>query len=153
VQTFFARVLVLLGLPMVLPANSPQVLVIDSGSTNRPGATLTLDESGNVTVEQRNNEAQSTKISAELCQQLMRDVKAAGMLSELPAQHCPKSVSFGSKLYVEFNGDRSPDISCTPQSDARAAALQKDANEILEIVRKQLGLSRFRPVRPVRPIQ
>lgn len=138
---------------MVLSASSPRVSVIDSGSTNRPGATLTVDESGNVSVEQRNSEAQSTKISAELCQQLIHDVKAAGTLSELPAQHCPKSVSFGSRLYVEFNSDRSPDISCSPQSDPRAAALQKHANEILETVRKQLGLSRFRPARPVRPIQ
>ncbi|HTU48847.1 MAG TPA: hypothetical protein VMF91_27535 [Bryobacteraceae bacterium] len=152
-QTFFARALVLLCLPMTLPASSAQVSVIDSGSTNRPGATITVDEAGNATVEQRNAEPQTTKLDAQLCEQLMRDVKAAGTLSALPEQHCPKSVSFGSSLYVEFNGDRSPDISCSPQADPRSAALQKDAKEILETVRKKLGLSRFRPVRPVRPIQ
>ena len=127
--------------------------MIDSGSTNRAGATIRVDETGNATVEQRGSEPQSTKLDAQLCEQLMRDVKAAGPLSALPPQHCPKSVSFGSRLYVEFNGDRSPDISCSPQKDPRSAALQKDANEVLATVRKQLGLSRFGPVRPVRPVQ
>jgi hypothetical protein len=153
VQTLFARTLIFFILPMLLPANSPQVSVIDSGSTNRAGATITIDEVGNATVEQRGSEPQSTKLAAELCQRFIRDVKAAGPLSALPPQHCPKSVSFGSSLYVAFNGDRSPDISCSPQKDPRSAALQKDANEILATVRKQLGISRFGPVRPVRPLQ
>ncbi len=138
---------------MSLPASSSQVSVIDSGSTNRAGATITVDETGNATVEQRGGEPQSAKLDTQLCQQLMRDVKAAGPLNALPPQHCPKSVSFGSSLFVEFNGDRTPDISCTPQKDPRAAALQKDANEILTTVRKQLGLSPFGRVRPVRPVQ
>jgi hypothetical protein len=42
-----------------------------------------------------------------------------------------KSVSFGSSLYVEFNGLRSPDLSCEGQQDARAEALQKSAREML----------------------
>jgi hypothetical protein len=153
VQALFARALAFLCLPLLMTAGSQQVSVIDSGSTNRLGVTVRVDQAGNATVEQRGNPAQSTQVSAELCEQLMRDVKAAGTLSALPPQHCPKSVSFGSRLYVEFNGDRSPDISCSPQAYPRAAALQKDANEILATVRKQLGLSRFRPVRPVRPNQ
>src|ERR1700685_3898908 len=140
-------------LPMLLPAGSPQVSVIDSGSTKRPGLTVTVDPAGNANVEQRNSQSQSIKLSAQLCEQLVNDAKAAGTLSALPEKHCPKSVSFGSSLYVEFNGDRSPDISCSPQSDPRSAALQKDANEVLETVRKQLGISRLRPVRPVKPAQ
>lgn len=138
---------------MLLSASSPQVSVIDSGSTNRAGVTITVDQDGNASVQQPGSQPQSTKLDAQLCQQLLRDVKTAGSLSTLPEQHCPKSVSFGSRLYVEANGDRSPDISCSPQSDSRSAALQKDANQILETVRKQLGLSRFRPVHPVKPIQ
>jgi len=138
---------------MALPAASPRISIIDSGSTNRPGLTVTVDQTGNATVEPRNAQAQTTTLAAELSNQLMSDVKAAGTLSALPAQHCPKSVSFGSRLYLEFNGDRSPDLSCSPQSDPRAAALQKDANTILDTVRKQLGISRLRPVRPIKPVQ
>lgn len=135
-----------------MQASVPQASVIDTGSTNRPGVTITLDEHGNATVEQRSAAPQTIKVSAELGTQLMRDIKAAGTLSALPRQRCMKSVSFGSSLYVEFNGDRSPDLSCGPQQDPRAAALQKDANDVLHEVQRQLGTLRVRPVRPVKPI-
>jgi hypothetical protein len=138
---------------MLVPAGSPQVSVIDSGSTNRPGVTVTVDEVGNAAVQPRNGPQQSIKLDPQLCARLLRHVQTAGTLSALPAARCAKSISFGSSLYVEVNGVRSPDISCTPQSDQRAAALQKDANEILASVRSQLGLSRLRPVRPVKPVQ
>ena len=153
VRALFARALVLFCLPMVLPANSRKISVIDSGSTNRPGVTITVDQAGNAVVELRGSEPQSTKLSEQLCQQLMRDVEAAGTLSALPVQHCMKSASFGSRLYVEFNGDRSPDVSCSPQPDPRSAALHKDASDILQAVRSQLHLPMLRTVRPVKPIQ
>jgi hypothetical protein len=137
---------------MVLPANAPQVSIIDSGSTNRPGVTITVDQAGNAVVELRGSQPQSAKLSEQLCEQLMRDVKAAGTLSTLPVQHCMKSASFGSSLYVEFNGDRSPDVSCSPQPDPRSAALHKDASDILQAVRNQLHLPMLRTARPVRPI-
>ena len=135
------------------PSNSPpQISIIDSGSTNRPGVTVTVDPEGNATVEQRGVEPQSAKLDSQVYQQLLNDVKAAGPLSALPEQHCPKSASFGSSLYVEFKGDRSPDISCSPQEDPRSAALQKDANDILQAVRKQVQL-RTRPARAASPPQ
>jgi hypothetical protein len=137
----------------MLPSNSPpKVSIIDSGSTNRVGVTVTVDQDGNASVEQRGAQPQSAKLDSQLCQRLLEDVKAAGTLSALPEQHCPKSASFGSSLYVESNGDRSPDISCSPQEDPRSAALQKDANDILEAVRKQVQL-RVRPARAAIPPQ
>lgn len=137
----------------MLPSDSPQkVSVIDSGSTNRAGVTVTVDQDGNTTVEQRGAQPQSAKLDPQLCQRLLQDVKAAGVLSSLPEQHCPKSASFGSSLYVEMNGDRSPDISCSPQEDPRSAALQNDGNEILQAVRKQVQL-RVRPARAAGPPQ
>ena len=137
----------------LMQASAPQALVIDSGSTNRPGITITVEESGNATAQPRNGEAKTLTLDPQLCQALMKDIKAAGTLSALPEHHCPKSVSFGSSLFVEFNGDRSPDLSCNNPPDERAAALQKDANGILQAVRAQLGPMRMRPVRPVKPIQ
>jgi hypothetical protein len=135
---------------MLLQSETPQAVIIDSGSTNRRGVTITVDEAGNATVQQRGAEPQSMQLSEQVSKQLMRDIKAAGTLSALPPKHCMKSASFGSSLYVEFNGDRSPDLSCSPQPDSRAAALQKDANEVLQTVRQQLGLGRVQPVRPIR---
>jgi hypothetical protein len=136
---------------MFLEAETPQAVIIDSGSTNRRGMTINVDESGNATVQQRGLGPQSIQLSEQLSKQLMRDIKAAGALSALPPRRCMKSVSFGSSLHVEFNGDRSPDLSCSPQSDPRAAALQKDANDVLQAVRQKLGVGLAGPVRPVRP--
>jgi hypothetical protein len=136
-----------------MPASAQQALVIDSGSTNRPGMTITVDETGNATAQPRNGESKPLNLDPQLCQALMKDIQAAGQLSALPEHHCPKSASFGSSLFVEMNGDRSPDISCPNPSDPRMAALQKDANGILQAVRAQLGPMRVRPVRPIRPVQ
>lgn len=115
--------------------------------------TITLDESGSAAAQARGAESKPLNLDPHLCQSLMKDIQAAGRLSALPEHHCPKSVSFGSSLYVEVNGDRSPDLSCANPPDARMAALQKDANAILEAARAQIGPTRLRPVRPVKPIQ
>lgn len=133
---------------MVVNSATPQALIIDSGSTNRAGVTVTVNAAGNATVEQRGAQPQNINLSPQLCEQLMRDIKSAGTLSALPPKHCMKSVSFGSSLYVEMAGDRSPDLSCPEQQDTRAAALQKDAHDVLQAVQK-LGVMRVRPVRRV----
>jgi hypothetical protein len=153
VQTAVVPALTILLAMKLMSGSAPQALVIDSGSTNRPGITITVDESGGATAQPRNGESKPLNLDPQLCQALMKDIKAAGQLSALPEHHCPKSVSFGSSLYVEVNGHRSPDLSCANPPDARMAALQKDANDILEAVRAQLGPMRVRPVRPVKPSQ
>ena len=136
-----------------MPASAPQVLVIDSGSTNRPGITITVEETGSATAQPRNADPRSLKLDPELCHALMADIQSAGQLSALPEHHCPKSASFGSSVYVEINGDRSPDLSCANPPDARMAALQKDANAIMQAARAQLGPMRVRPARPIKPAQ
>ncbi len=86
-------------------------------------------------VEHGNGEKERINVPKEVCDRLMKDVEAAGPLNELPVRHCPKSVSFGSSLYVEFGGTRSGDLGCHGQTDERAAALKKDAEEILQMAR------------------
>ena len=121
--------------PMLLSAAGPKATIIDTGSTNRPGLRLTIDTEGNAVLEPRNAEVLRTKLPEELCKQLMRDIEAAAPLNALPTVHCMKSVSFGSSLFIERDGDRSPDLNCPSQRDDRAAALQKDAKEILKAAR------------------
>lgn len=133
---------------MLLNSDSSQAVIIDSGSTNRLGFTIRIDQSGNAAVEQKGIEPKSIQVDAELGAQLMRDIKSAGSLSALPRKRCIKSVSFGSSLFVEWNGDRSPDLSCSPQADPRADALQKDARQVIDAVQKETGLLR-RPARPL----
>ncbi len=125
---------------MLLFANGPQATVEDTGSTNRPGLRVTFDHDGHATVEQRGGGIQHVKLGEHLCNQFMRDLKDAGSLSALPARHCMKSVSFGSSLFVEANGDKSPDLSCQPEQDPRIDALQKDAQQILQAAREAAGI-------------
>lgn len=125
---------------MLLFGNGPQATIRDTGSTNRPGLRVTFDGSGHATVEQRNGEIQQIKLDEQLCNQFMRDLKDAAPLSTLPARHCAKSVSFGSSLFIEANGDKSPDLSCSPQADPKTDALRKDAQRILQEARQSAGI-------------
>jgi hypothetical protein len=118
-----------------MSAKSPQITVEDTGSTNRPGLRVTFDREGHASVEARNGETQHVRLPEAVCKRFMQDVNAAGPMNELPEAHCMKSVSFGSRVFVEYNGSRSPDVSC-PSGEARTQALEKDAREILQAARE-----------------
>ncbi len=120
---------------IVLIAASPfsfaQIAIIDSGSTNFPGLTVKLKKSGpQAVIEPASGAQQTITLDQTLCARLKKDLKAAGPLNELPANHCMKSVSFGASLFIEQEGVRSPDLSCR-QTDSRAASLKQDASDIL----------------------
>jgi hypothetical protein len=116
----------------------PEASIIDSGSTNRPGMRITLDGTGSrVTLEPRAGAKQQIKLPRKMCEQFLRDVAAAGPINRLPATHCLKSASFGSRLFIEFSGLRSPDLDCPAQADERTANLKKEATEILKVARKR----------------
>jgi hypothetical protein len=127
-------------LPMLLFASGFQPTIEDTGSTNRPGLRVTIGHDGNATVEPRHGEIQHVKLPESLCNRFLRDLKEAGPVSALPARHCIKSVSFGSSLFIEWNDDRSPDLSCSGQHDARVDTLQRDAQEILQAAREAAGI-------------
>jgi hypothetical protein len=112
-----------------------QVTIIDSGSTNIPGMNIKLESSGpQAMVEHRDGSTQKITLAKDLCDRLIGDLKVAGPLNQLPVRHCAKSVSFGTSLYVEYNGVRSPDLSCR-QADEHVTALKVDADAILSAVR------------------
>ncbi len=118
---------------------SAQVTVIDTGSTNVAGMNVTLESSGpQAMVEPRGGSPQKITLTHVMCNRLMQDLKAAGPLKDLPAVHCMKSVSFGTSTFIEFNGDRSPDLSCR-QTDPRLLALKKDASDILAAAKSHVG--------------
>jgi hypothetical protein len=137
---------------MLLSAKGPQATIEDSGSTNRTGVRVTFDREGHATVERRGAEPRHVKLSERKCKQFMSDLEALGPLSAVPAHHCMKSVSFGSSLFVEFNGTRSPDLNC-PGQDSRTEALQKHADEILQEAREAAGIKpgRMFPARVPNP--
>lgn len=130
-------------IPMLLSAAGPQATIIDTGSTNRAGLRITVDAEGNAILEPRNADTVRTKLPEDLCKQLMRDIEAVEPLNALPAGRCMKSVSFGWSLFIEYKGERSPDLNCPSQAVGRAAALQKDAKEILKAAQNRREPSRY----------
>src|SRR5581483_620069 len=117
---------------MCAEAAPQQVTIEDTGSTNRTGVKLIVNGSGEVEVQPHDAESRKTSVDTRLCDRLLQDLKAVGSLSALPRTHCIKSVSFGSSLYLEFNGERSPDLSCPAAPDSKVGLLQKDVHELME---------------------
>lgn len=93
---------------------------------------MTVHASGAAEVQPRDAEARKTNIDAHLATRLFEDVKSAGPLSALPKPRCFKSVSFGSSLYLEVNGERSPDLNCPASPNSKLAALQKDVRDVID---------------------
>jgi hypothetical protein len=137
--------LVTILMPLLLSAKEPQATIEDTGSTNRLGLRVTFDREGHATVESRRGDSRQVKLAGSICQHFMRDLEAVGPLVDIPVGHCAKSVSFGSSLFVEFKGDRSPDLSC-PAHDSRSGELQKHANQILQAAREAAGIPSRRAI-------
>ncbi len=110
---------------------SGQVVITDTGSTNRAGMTVTVGSKGHTVIESRNGAKAKMTLELDLQHHLLEDVNAAAPLNELPVSHCAKSISFGTRTFVTFKGVKSPDISCPGQTDPRVLALQKDVNLIM----------------------
>jgi hypothetical protein len=108
-----------------------QVVITDTGSTNRMGMTVTIDDNGTAEIAPRRGTPVKMDIPSDMHARLMQDVEAAMPLDQLAVTHCAKSVSFGSRMFVTYKGVKSPDISCGGQTDPAAIALQKDANDIM----------------------
>jgi hypothetical protein len=119
-------------IPLALMATPQHAVIENTGSTNSPGIKLIVDSSGAAEVQPHNAEARKTTVDARLSERLFQDLNAIGPLSALPRPHCMKSVSFGTSLYVEFNGERSPDLNCPVPADSKLAILQRDARELMD---------------------
>jgi hypothetical protein len=131
--------------------------VIDnSGSTNVDGFTITVTRDGRATWQ--NERWQSfpptgpnpfeclvvdasvvvpptslahgtTKLDPALTSRFFADL-AAVPLTSLQFRQCFKSVSFGTRTILTYAGSSTPDIECGSSSDANAAALTRDVNDI-----------------------
>lgn len=117
------------------PGSPKQVKIIDTGSTNRPGIELTLDAKGEARTESRGVEPRTIHLDAALCRSFLSAVQSAAPLSSLPAARCARSVSFGSRLFVEYDGEQSPDLNCPQTENARLEALRKGAAELLAVAK------------------
>jgi len=124
--------------------NGPQATVTDTGSTNRTGIRVTFDEHGTA-VATPGSQGEATagkeiKIDRSVCKRLLDRLKEVGSVGDLPVRHCMKSASFGSRLYIEFKGQRSPDLSCPGQNDSAVADLQELAQKVVESARSAANI-------------
>ena len=116
-----------------------QIVITDSGSTNRAGKTVTVDENGHASIEARGGVKANMRLEAEVQARLVKDLEAAMPIDQMNARHCMKSVSFGSRTFVTYKGLKSPDISCSGQTDPAVIALQKDVQEIMTQAQAKTG--------------
>jgi hypothetical protein len=121
-----------------------QIVITDTGSTNRPGMTVTLGAKGHAVIANRRGGKTEMQLEPELQSRLLKDLEAAAPLDQINARHCMKSASFGSSLFVTYKGVRSPDLSCGGQSDPNAMAVQKDMQEVMAQARAKIPASDLR---------
>ncbi len=112
--------------PVAKPTGEQLAVITNSGSTNLPGLTLTInkDGSGSLHFDKGRNQLKrdkdqtfpsgtfdTTKLSSILNQ--LQD------MSKVPNHSCLKSVSFGTTTTITYNGKTSGDISCLSSQDGQ----------------------------------
>lgn len=119
------------------------VTIVNSGSTNRAGFQIAVQKSGQAqyTLRPRRVELNPSPaprtvdktIPESLAKRLYADVDAARPLASLPPRSCMKSVSFGTRLTLQFGNDESPDLSCGDGGNEKLRALIADVNQIVKL--------------------
>lgn len=139
---------VLAGMVARLPGSPSDdaATIVDSGSTNRSGFRIVVDQTGaaEMTVTPRGvgaRQAQPEPVQRHLPQALVdsfySSLKAAGPLASLPAGHCMKSASFGSRMTVSFGGEETPDLTCGDGGNAALADLIKEVGKITAMMHQR----------------
>jgi hypothetical protein len=130
---------------------SDKAVIVNSGSTNSYGYTITVSSDGNgsVTLQDRGGASASAPktftVPAATTARFFADLAAArkGNATTVP---CMKSASFGSSMHITWQGWVSPDLTCPPK-DALGDALVTDVGAI----RKAAGISES-PLRSSPPL-
>ncbi len=145
------RLLAIVGVLAAMAARLPgspsdgAATIIDSGSTNRSGFRIVVDQTGaaEMTMIPRGvgaRQAQPQPVQRQLPQALVdsfySSLRAASPLASLPAEHCMKSASFGSRMTVSFGGEETPDLTCGDGGNAALAGLIKEVGKITAMMQK-----------------
>ncbi|MEH2119236.1 hypothetical protein [Nostoc sp.] len=117
------------------PNTQEPAVIINRGSTNTCKYIIRVSPSGkaNYTVCNRKG---AGEIKVNTATKFFNDILAAKPLSKLPYKPCAKSVWFGTSTEVIYQGQKSPDISCS-SNDYRVKTLYNDA----ESIQKELNFS------------
>jgi len=126
------------------PSETASAVVVNSGSTNMAGFKIEVQTDGaaEYTPMPRAHPQpegrqvvtpMKRKLTPALAHRFYSDLEAARPFSELPRPRCMKSVSFGTRLTVQFHGDETPDLNCGAGQNAKLAALIEDAKQIVAV--------------------
>ena len=115
------------------------VIITNSGSTNTPGATVTINKDGSATISyDRDNDPRFNKYVDKTfprgtfdVSQLAHILVQIGNVETIPEHHCIKSVSFGSVTTITYQGKTSGDMSCRSNEDPQI--YQDLANQVMAI--------------------
>jgi hypothetical protein len=129
-----------------LPVPRGAAVILNTGSTNSTGYRIVVQSDGNAEYVMASERAR-TSVSRALALRFFSDLKAAPLQSVAHAQ-CMKSASFGTSLFVWWNHERSPDLSCA--ADAHGRTLAQDARAIEQALDIS-GSVRQPIVRPLMP--
>jgi hypothetical protein len=111
-------------------------VIVNSGSTNTLPYRIVLSPDRHAIVTIGDEKRPQATLSQKAAQAFFKDLQAAMPLSKLPHQPCMKSASFGSTTYIEYKGERSPDLSCGAEGAGAklAADVQRITTELKVVV-------------------
>lgn len=131
-------------------------IIENTGSTNTQGYRITVTTSGTVTYSMTGRtgampaaEVRQGTVPRSVTISLFHDLDNAMPLTDLPARHGMRSISFGTRTFITYKGQRTPDL--TFGGDARASALKADIDAITQAL-KVTNTPRHPAMEPVSPL-
>ncbi len=115
------------GMQQTGNTNKTLAVITNSGSTNRPGYTLTInqDGSGSLVYQKGSNAERFNRFNDKTfpagtfnSHQLSALLTKIQDVSTIPDRGCLKSASFGTTTKITFQGKTSGDLSCLSNQDA-----------------------------------
>ncbi len=145
--------LILVALPAVAKPKlvAVQTAVIENtGSTNTVGYKITVSlspggyhlDAASSDGQTRNKDTGDHNAMMQRVRTFFADLDAAMPLNTLPVRHGMRSASFGTKTFITYKGQRSPDL--TFASDPRTVALKSDIDGITKAL--HVGNAPRRPI-------
>lgn len=131
-----------------LPVPRGSAVILDTGSSNTLGYRIVVQPSGSAEYVM-GDATHGGRLPNALAVRFFRDLSAAMPLSQLRANQCMKSASFGISLFVWWRGQRSPDVSCSGPPEV--AALNADLSGIASALGIRTTVRHFVPMLPNEP--
>ncbi len=103
-----------------------EILITNSGSTNAPGSTLTINSDGSGSIQYKKGHwpfgsYKDKTFAAHTFEidQFKTIIAEIKNMHAIPNHGCPKSISFGSTTTITYHGETSGDISCLSMQDGK----------------------------------